>query len=88
MRKSMIMVNRTLSEKGGQGLSFTFINSCIAVPALLDKYGCYVVDTSDIISAYQLIAEPLEDALLVNANRHPNWSFQPYEIVMLSKGDT
>jgi len=83
MQKSMIMVNRTLSQKGGA--SFTFINSCIAVPALLDKYGCYVVNTSDIISAYQLIAEPLKDELLVNVNRHSNWSFQPYEIVMLDK---
>lgn len=82
MSKHMIMLSHAASIKATGG-AYTFVNSCIAVVAKLNADGYYVVKSSNIISAYALIAEPLTTALLDNVNQFPHWEFKKGEVIVI-----
>ena len=81
----MIMLNRTQSRKFDQ-TCYTFINSCIGVPAYPSQRGdnFYSVKGIDIVRAYQLIGEPLDKLQAMHCEGDGPWNFNKREVVLIS----
>lgn len=82
-KKRMIMLSQSQCDACTQrAISYSFITSCIGVMAV--KYhNLWLVDGKGIVSAYQLIAEPLSDDTATHVASNDGWAFFEDEVTVI-----